>query len=85
MGCRRTARPEELVRVVRSPDGGLGLGRHQPGRGAWLCAGSHSCLELARRRTAFDRALRGPVPEAALDRLAAELELGKGNGSEEGT
>jgi predicted RNA-binding protein YlxR (DUF448 family) len=32
------ASPSELVRVARRPDGSLAVGRHEPGRGAWLCA-----------------------------------------------
>ena len=85
MGCRRVAHPDELVRVVRTPAGGLAVGRHQPGRGAWLCAGSPSCLELARRRKVFERALRGAVAAGAVERLAASLRLAEGKGSEEGS
>jgi uncharacterized protein len=84
VGCRRVAHPDELVRVVRTPDGGLAMGRDRPGRGAWLCAGSPSCLELARRRKAFERALRGAVEVAAVDDLAVQLRLTEGKGSEVG-
>ncbi|HUF32820.1 MAG TPA: YlxR family protein [Acidimicrobiales bacterium] len=74
MGCRRVASQGALVRVVRLADGSLALGRHLPGRGAWLCAGSTDCVDLAGRRRAFERALRGPVaPEAAIS-LRAEVE-----------
>lgn len=76
IGCRRRASPVELVRVVRSFDGTLAVGRTLAGRGAWLCAGSVGCLEQARSRGAFGRALRGPVDEAALDTLTAELSPG---------
>jgi predicted RNA-binding protein YlxR (DUF448 family) len=62
-----------LVRVVRLVDGTLGVGRTLSGRGAWLCAGSAACLQQARDRNAFGRALRGPVSETALDALTAEL------------
>ncbi|HEX2042429.1 MAG TPA: YlxR family protein [Acidimicrobiales bacterium] len=65
MGCRRVAPPDELVRVVARPGGGLAEGRALPGRGAWLCAGSTSCVDAAARRRAFSRALRAEVkPEA---------------------
>lgn len=64
VGCRRSAHPDELVRVVRTPDGGLDLGRHHPGRGAWLCP-DPVCLAAAERRRGFARALRGEVrPDA---------------------
>jgi len=61
------------VRVVAGPDGGLAVGRDLPGRGAWLCAGSLSCLEVAARRRAFDRALRTTVDPAAVEELGTML------------
>ncbi|MGH9043191.1 MAG: YlxR family protein [Acidimicrobiia bacterium] len=62
IGCRRTAPAAELVRIVRRPDGALAVGRHEPGRGAWLCAGTTpDCFEAAVRRRAFGRALRTEV------------------------
>jgi len=73
VGCRRRAPAAELVRVVRSADGSLALGEGRPGRGAWLCASSPGCLELARRRRAFERALGGPVTEASLATLEGAL------------
>ncbi|MHB1774650.1 MAG: YlxR family protein [Acidimicrobiales bacterium] len=73
MGCRKTAPQDELVRVVRRPDGGLQLGRALPGRGAWLCAGSPACARAAERRGAFGRALRGPVRAEEVGRLVAQL------------
>jgi hypothetical protein len=62
IGCRRVAAPGELVRVARRPDGSLAVGRHEPGRGAWLCA-SPGCFDLAVRRRALGRALRTAVTE----------------------
>ncbi|MBV8691132.1 MAG: YlxR family protein [Actinobacteria bacterium] len=75
IGCRRKAPADELERVVRTAEGGLALGRHLPGRGAWLCAGSVACIDLAVRRDAFSRALRGEVHRDAgvsLRRTVAE-------------
>jgi predicted RNA-binding protein YlxR (DUF448 family) len=51
--------------VVRRPDGSLAVGRALPGRGAWLCAESERCFDLARRRRSIGRALRAPVEPAA--------------------
>ncbi|MBA2624772.1 MAG: YlxR family protein [Acidimicrobiia bacterium] len=70
IGCRRVADPSALVRVIRRDDGTLVAGRSLPGRGAWLCAGSPGCVELAQRRGAFARALRGPVDPASVEGLA---------------
>ena len=67
------APPEELVRVVAGPGGGLATGRTLPGRGAWLCAGSPACIEAAERRKAFDRALRTTVHSRAVDDLKTML------------
>ncbi|MFP5320515.1 MAG: YlxR family protein [Acidimicrobiia bacterium] len=62
MGCRRSAGTGALVRFVRTGEGSLAFGPTLPGRGAWLCRATLSrCAELAQRRKAFDRALRGPV------------------------
>ena len=67
VGCRRRAGQDELVRVVRTPEGSLEVGRTLPGRGAWLCAGSLLCVQRAAQRKALSRALRAPVsPEAVL-------------------
>jgi predicted RNA-binding protein YlxR (DUF448 family) len=73
IGCRRLAPPDELVRVVRTADGGLALGRTLPGRGAWLCARSAACVEAAAKKGAFGRALRGRVTDAAMEALRTEL------------
>jgi predicted RNA-binding protein YlxR (DUF448 family) len=73
VGCRRVASPGELVRVVAEAGGGLATGRNLPGRGAWLCAGSPACLEVAARRKAFDRALRTTVSPLAVDDLRTTL------------
>jgi predicted RNA-binding protein YlxR (DUF448 family) len=61
-----------LIRIVRTPEGGLAVGRSLPGRGAWLCATTvATCAATARRRRAFDRALRAPVRVDAIAALAA--------------
>ncbi len=61
VGCGRRAPQSELVRLARAPDRGILVSRTAPGRGAWLCAGSVSCLDRAVKRDALRRALRGPV------------------------
>ena len=73
MGCRKVAAPDQLVRVVARPGGGLAVGRTEPGRGAWLCAGSPACLEAATRRRAFDRALRTTIRSNAVQDLGTIL------------
>jgi predicted RNA-binding protein YlxR (DUF448 family) len=72
-----------MVRVVRTPDGELSVGVGLPGRGAWLCEKSPSCVDLALRRRAFERALRGPVDAAQLDKVRVALQSGLVSGSED--
>jgi predicted RNA-binding protein YlxR (DUF448 family) len=62
-----------MVRVVRAEDGSLASGRNRPGRGAWLCRDQPECLDLADRRKAFERALRGTIGRAAVEQLRIEL------------
>ena len=57
------------MRVVRTEDGELEIGRTLSGRGAWLCATDDACLDLAVQRKAFTKALKGSVEAAALERL----------------
>ncbi|MFM7059569.1 MAG: YlxR family protein [Actinomycetes bacterium] len=73
MGCRRTTDPGSLVRITVGPDGHLRVGRTEPGRGAWLCAGSPACLERATRRGALPRALRRDIPTGDIERLRGRL------------
>ncbi|HEX2040604.1 MAG TPA: YlxR family protein [Acidimicrobiales bacterium] len=73
MGCRRVAPADELLRVVRTPDGALVVGRTLPGRGAWLCEGSPACVRTAEKRRAFGRALRGHVRPDAIEALRTHV------------
>ncbi len=72
IGCRRRTDPHELVRVVRTPEGGLAVGRSLPGRGAWVCP-DPACVLAATRRRAWSRALRHPVADGAAEALLATL------------
>ncbi|MDQ4132952.1 MAG: YlxR family protein [Actinomycetota bacterium] len=75
---------DELVRIVAGTQGELRLGRTLAGRGAWLCAGSVSCVDAARRRRAFTRAFRvdvGPDAMAALREAVAERGRIEGEGA----
>ena len=59
--------------MALTADGDLVPGSGQGGRGAWVCAGSVACLNLAERRRAFDRAFGRPVDISAVDRLRRTL------------
>jgi predicted RNA-binding protein YlxR (DUF448 family) len=71
---------DELVRVARDPTGSLVVGRHLPGRGAWLCRGSAACVDRAIAKRAFDRAFRARLEDRQVDRdrLVTWLSAGAG-------
>ena len=62
VACRQEAGKGTLVRVVRDSGGTavVDRGGHAPGRGAYLHR-EVSCLEIARKKKALDRALRTAV------------------------
>ena len=72
VGCRRTASPEELVRIAAGADGVVAVGPG-PGRGAWLCADAPACFDRAVQRRALSRALRRAVRGDELGQLRATL------------
>ncbi|WP_270771657.1 MULTISPECIES: YlxR family protein [Actinomycetaceae] len=58
VGCSRRALRADLIRVVVSKDGVCTVDptSAQPGRGAWIHP-DPTCIETARKRRAFQRAL----------------------------
>ena len=77
-GCREHKPKQELIRVVRSPEGEVSLDFRgkSSGRGAYLCP-DPACLEKAIRSRALARALDCQIPDAIYDRLRSEMEEGK--------
>ena len=75
MGCREQKPKNELIRVVRSPEGNVALDFRgkAPGRGAYLCRDS-ACLKKAVKSRALERALSVPVPQEVYERLLSEME-----------
>jgi predicted RNA-binding protein YlxR (DUF448 family) len=51
IGCRRRRKKEELVRFIRSPDGGFFMNKEKnlDGRGYYLCP-DRMCSKLAEKR-----------------------------------
>jgi hypothetical protein len=62
VACRRTAAKRELVRIVRTPEGGAEVDPtgKRSGRGAYLCA-APDCWRLAVQKGRLDRALKTSV------------------------
>ncbi len=75
MGCRERKNKREMIRVVRSPEGNVGLdfSGKAPGRGAYLCP-NPDCLKKAIRSKALDRSLEVSIPEEVYARLEKEME-----------
>lgn len=79
MGCRERKPKRELIRVVRTPEGGVSLdfGGKMNGRGAYLCP-NPECLKKALRAKALDRSLEVTIPEDVYHRLEKEMEAASG-------
>ena len=75
LGCRTMFPKRELIRVVRSPEGGLSVDfkGKAPGRGAYLCP-NPDCLKKARKSRAIERAFSVSVPEEVYEALEARME-----------
>jgi len=75
---------KELVRVVRSPDGAIGLDFRgkTPGRGAYVCR-EPACLTRAKKVRGLERAFGLPVPDEVFALLTEQMEqadIAKGEG-----
>lgn len=83
LGCREMKPKPELVRVVRSPEGGVSvdLRGKAPGRGAYVCR-SADCLKKALRSKALGRALGVEIPPEIYDALTEQMEVQDGTGTE---
>ena len=79
LGCREHKQKNELIRVVRSPEGEISLDFRgkKPGRGAYLCP-TPECLARARKSRAIERALSAPVSEEVYAALDEQMRAGDG-------
>lgn len=74
VGCGERRTKKELIRIVRTPEGGIVLdatGRRN-GRGAYICP-SDACLTKAIRNKGLERSLDTRIPEEILTALREEL------------
>ena len=79
MGCRERKAKKEMIRVVRTTDGGVTLdfGGKLNGRGAYICP-DPQCLAKAQKSKALERSLEVAIPQEVYDRLAKEMEGANG-------
>lgn len=73
-GCNEHFPKNQLVRVVRTPEGEivLDLTGKRSGRGAYICK-SISCLKKARQKKRLSASLEVAIPEEIYDRLEEEM------------
>jgi predicted RNA-binding protein YlxR (DUF448 family) len=74
LGCNEHKAKNELLRVLRTPEGEIVLDftGKRSGRGAYICK-SVSCLKKARRSGRIGRSLNCEIPELVYDRMEKEL------------
>jgi len=77
LGCREMKPKKELIRVVKSPEGGISLDFRgkAPGRGAYVCPDG-ACLKKAIKSRALERAFETAIPQEIYDALVQRMEEG---------
>ena len=77
VGCRTMKNKKDLIRVVKSPEGGISLDftGKKSGRGAYVCP-APDCLARARKSKALERAFETAIPPEVYDALQAQMEAG---------
>ena len=77
VGCREMKPKKELIRVVKSPEGGISLDFRgkAPGRGAYVCPDG-ACLKKAIKSKALERAFETAIPQEIYDALVQRMEEG---------
>ncbi len=74
MGCGEARNKSELVRIVRTPEGGiiLDVSGRADGRGAYVCRNAE-CMKKLRKRNGLARAFSIQVQSEIYDRLEKEF------------
>jgi predicted RNA-binding protein YlxR (DUF448 family) len=80
VACRELLDRQQLWRVIRLAEGGIGLDQGM-GRSAYLCP-SQVCLDEAKRRKRLQRALRCQVADSIVETLERRLTSGADLASE---
>lgn len=74
VGCSQMKPKTELIRVVRSPEGGVSIDStgKKSGRGAYICS-DRDCLKKAVRSKRLDRTFGCEISEELYERLDEQL------------
>jgi len=77
VGCREMKPKQELLRVVKPPEGEcmIDFRGKASGRGAYVCPDTQ-CLKKAQKARALERALEATISPEVFDKLAAAIEEG---------
>ena len=72
--CRQGKSKEELLRVIKTPEGAVRLDASGKanGRGAYICRDA-ACISAARKKKGLDRSLKTAVPESVYEELEKVL------------
>lgn len=73
-GCREMKPKNQMVRVVRSPQGEISLDFRgkAPGRGVYVCP-DPECLKKAQKARALERSLDTAIPPEVYEALAERM------------
>lgn len=74
IGCNSVKSKNELIRLVRSPEGVVSLDftGKKPGRGAYVCKNKDCIIKVSKERK-IERALGVSVDKEVLERLLGEF------------
>lgn len=73
--CRKRKSKEELIRIVRTPEGLVRVDplKKLPGRGAYICS-NMECIDKLKRENSLNYALKTKVNKEELIKIKKELE-----------
>ena len=73
-GCQQSFPKNELLRVVRSPEGEVSLDftGKKSGRGAYVCK-KLSCFSKARKAKRFEQSLDTTIPDEVYEQMESEI------------
>mgnify|MGYP003461883544 FL=1 len=76
LGCNEMKPKNELIRVVKDPEGNISLDftGKKNGRGAYICR-SKACLEKAIKSKRIERSFSVAIPNEIYDSLEKEMDL----------
>ncbi len=77
LGCNMTKPKQELIRVVRDPDGNVSIDfkGKKSGRGAYICP-SVDCFKKAVKSKRIDNNLSVKVPQEIIEELTEVIQRG---------